>query len=569
METIELDGVEIRPADNSLRIDGREVHLEPKVMAVLEILLEHPDTVVSRQTLMDRVWTDRVVGEEVLTRCISELRTALGDDARNPRFIRTIPKKGYRLLQTPAGAPAGRPFAVWRTFAAAGLAAVMLLGLWWVRQNALPVSTEATLRQTNDIGAPDLYLLGRHHWHERTPEGLARAVGYFQDAIKQDPAMAAAYSGLADAYLLQSSYGDRDARSATDLSEGLIERALSLDPQLADAHASRGLLLQKQGDVPGAHAALARAVALDPGHVMAHMWRGNAAMETGDLTAAFESYRTAFTLDPQHPTVAFNYVNTLIELGRYDEARNVLANRLASDQARIRIAAQLALETGNWTEADGLAAAMAEDPVGAELLRWQVAAQRDDLTTAESHLAAAVGQAPDDERVYLAALEHRTLAPDALAFDALLTRWEARTDVPEKVRRMARAWSAIARVRHGQPEAAVTDLAGLIVDFGDAYPPFRLKILSHLLTALEDTGQRAAYERWRTDALGVVQRFADSGWASFEFEVERGYLLAAAGDLDGARASFRAADLIGNLAAARLTNDPRIGERAELIKDFI
>jgi len=162
METIELGGVEIRPSENGLRINGRDVHLEPKVMAVLEMLIEHADTVVSRQDLMDRVWAGRVVGEEVLTRCISALRTALDDDARNPRFIQTVPKKGYRLLQVPAArASADRPrtvFPRWARYAAAllavaaGIAAATSLGLWLTRSVG-PVSEPLTSRPAMDTEA--------------------------------------------------------------------------------------------------------------------------------------------------------------------------------------------------------------------------------------------------------------------------------------------------------------------------------------------------------------------------------------------------------------------------------
>jgi len=54
--------------------------------------------VVSKERLMRSVWPDAFVGDDVLTRCISELRRVFGDDAKEPRFIQTIPKSGYRLI---------------------------------------------------------------------------------------------------------------------------------------------------------------------------------------------------------------------------------------------------------------------------------------------------------------------------------------------------------------------------------------------------------------------------------------------------------------------------------------
>jgi predicted negative regulator of RcsB-dependent stress response len=70
-------------------------------------------------------------------------------------------------------------------------------------------------------------------------------------------------------------------------------------------------------------------------------------------------------------------------------------------------------------------------------------------------------------------------------------------------------------------------------------------------------------------ALADVSGFMDSGWASFEFQVERGYLLAAAGDAEAAIESFRAADLMGDISMLRLSGDPRIPESVESLRDFI
>jgi TolB-like protein/DNA-binding winged helix-turn-helix (wHTH) protein/Tfp pilus assembly protein PilF len=81
------------------------VHLEPKVMEVLLVLAERPGEVVERDELLRRVWGARAaVSDEPLTRCIAELRRALGDSRQAPTFIQTVAKRGYRLL-TPVTAP--------------------------------------------------------------------------------------------------------------------------------------------------------------------------------------------------------------------------------------------------------------------------------------------------------------------------------------------------------------------------------------------------------------------------------------------------------------------------------
>ena len=72
--------------------------LEPKVMQVLQFLARQPGAVVSRGDLEAGVWGDRVVGYEALGRTVAQLRKALGDDSKQPQFVETIPKKGYRLI---------------------------------------------------------------------------------------------------------------------------------------------------------------------------------------------------------------------------------------------------------------------------------------------------------------------------------------------------------------------------------------------------------------------------------------------------------------------------------------
>jgi TolB-like protein/DNA-binding winged helix-turn-helix (wHTH) protein len=86
------------PSLNELSCHDRRLRVEPKVMDVLLCLASQPGEVVSKETLIQTVWQDRFVTDEVITTTIWELRRALGDEAKNPRFIQTIPRKGYRLI---------------------------------------------------------------------------------------------------------------------------------------------------------------------------------------------------------------------------------------------------------------------------------------------------------------------------------------------------------------------------------------------------------------------------------------------------------------------------------------
>ena len=88
----------VDPSLHSVSGAAGEVRLEPKVMQVLVELTEHAGQVVTKERLLHTVWADTFVGDEVLSRAISELRRVLGDDPKAPRFIQTIPKGGYRLV---------------------------------------------------------------------------------------------------------------------------------------------------------------------------------------------------------------------------------------------------------------------------------------------------------------------------------------------------------------------------------------------------------------------------------------------------------------------------------------
>ena len=88
----------IDPDESTISGQGRLLRVDRKAMHVLSFLADHTGETVTRNAIFDHVWPQQAVTDDVLTVAISTLRRALGDDAKNPRFIRTVPKRGYRLL---------------------------------------------------------------------------------------------------------------------------------------------------------------------------------------------------------------------------------------------------------------------------------------------------------------------------------------------------------------------------------------------------------------------------------------------------------------------------------------
>jgi len=96
--TYEFDAFRVDPAAFVLSRDGREIHLEPRVLKLLVYLIEHGDRLVPRDELMDTVWGDTVISDSALSKAVARLRKALGDDASAPRYIETAHSLGYRFV---------------------------------------------------------------------------------------------------------------------------------------------------------------------------------------------------------------------------------------------------------------------------------------------------------------------------------------------------------------------------------------------------------------------------------------------------------------------------------------
>jgi TolB-like protein len=94
----QLGAWRVQPQLNSVACDQRTIRLEPKMMGVLVCLAQRSGDVVSKEQLVQEVWRNTFVTDDVLIRCVSELRKAFGDNAGRPSVIETIPKRGYRLL---------------------------------------------------------------------------------------------------------------------------------------------------------------------------------------------------------------------------------------------------------------------------------------------------------------------------------------------------------------------------------------------------------------------------------------------------------------------------------------
>ncbi len=448
--------------------------LEPKLMELLVYLAERPGQTIARDEILGAVWDGKAVIDAVLTRGISEIRQTLGDDPQQPRFIQTVPRKGYRLIAAVTAAPdAAAPNAVaalpaasagsraaarrlsgwlaggallvvvtlfasryfpagnedrsvrWRSIAvlpfdnhsgdsrqeylAAGMTEALITELAQIRglrvisrtsvqqyrgaarplpaigrelgvetivvgsvleagdrvritvQLILAESDEhlwaesfdrdtgdvlalhaeiahAVLREirvhlspreqqrltrpgTTDAEAHRLYLKGRYYWNRRTVADMRASVALFEQAIERDPGYARAHAGLADAYLQLSNYYAMPPREAFPRARQAVERALEIDPYLAEAHATQGAVAVNQDwNFIAAEEAFRRALRLGPGYVTAHQWYAELLSFLGRHDEALAEIAKAWELDPFSPLINAAWGQRLSAAGRFREA---------------------------------------------------------------------------------------------------------------------------------------------------------------------------------------------------------------------------------------------------------
>ena len=223
-----------------------------KPFRVLEALLERPGEVVRRDTLRERLWPEDtfVDFDNNLNSAVATLRQVLGDRAREPRYIETLPRLGYRFIgpanPPPRAAVAGadrrrglRAPAVWAT-AAVGLVAA---GLIWLALSAgrsaePPVSEHPQAREEFARGR---FLRGLYRTGQRPAAVLGEARAAFQTAARHDPAFASAWAEDADTAVEMAFAGAADFRSAMREARDHADRALRLTDREASAHRAAGI----------------------------------------------------------------------------------------------------------------------------------------------------------------------------------------------------------------------------------------------------------------------------------------------------------------------------------------
>lgn len=461
----QLGDWQVLPEESRVTGPAGEAHLTPRAMAVLLYLAEQSGRVVSRDEFNEQLWAPAVVTDHALTQCIAELRRALDDSAAQPRFIETVPKRGYRLVvavspiapaeddASTAASPTRRPGWVARAGTAIFAAILVAAGFWllvpdpeavitehsiavlpfekigvepvlpladglhhdlltrlsdiedlrvisstsvrqyrdtvetipeiarqlgvvWILEGAVQqigaevqlnaqlidgrddthawaktyrrtltaenlFSIQAELiedivgylaaelgprhpperfQPTDNLDAYALYIKGRTFTDLRTAPALHQATTHFHQAIERDEDFALARVGLADALTLLYDYGYAEHEEVLPEAKAAIETALELDPELAEAHASLGLLNTATRNGAAAIESLERAVALRPGYAEAYNWLAWTLLVLGEPERALANAERAVELDPMSPEAVSNLLLGHIGTGNHRAA---------------------------------------------------------------------------------------------------------------------------------------------------------------------------------------------------------------------------------------------------------
>jgi TolB-like protein/TPR repeat protein len=158
-------------------------------------------------------------------------------------------------------------------------------------------------KPTESTTAYTLYLKGRQLWNKREIEDVREALVHFERAVKEDPGFALGYVGQADCHLVDPS---RSGIERIAKAKAIVAKALELDPDLAEAHATNGMVLRNEYDLRHAEDELKRAIELKPSYTTAHQWYSMLLREELRWDEALKEVEKAVELDPLSGLMVYN-----------------------------------------------------------------------------------------------------------------------------------------------------------------------------------------------------------------------------------------------------------------------
>jgi adenylate cyclase len=174
-------------------------------------------------------------------------------------------------------------------------------------------------KPTESTKAYSLYLRGRYHFNRRGVEDIVKASEYFAQAVREDEKFAPGCVGLADCYLLLSNF-EIDSGTNLQKAKTMAAKALELDVHLAEAHATRGLILTHEFRLHEAEEEFRKAIELKPGYAPAHHWYFRLLLGRSRWDEALKQIERAVELDPFSQIISLNHAHYYRRRRDYDKA---------------------------------------------------------------------------------------------------------------------------------------------------------------------------------------------------------------------------------------------------------
>jgi TolB-like protein/Flp pilus assembly protein TadD len=163
-----------------------------------------------------------------------------------------------------------------------------------------------TKKYTDNNEAYQAYLKGRYYWNRRTAENLRKGIEQFKSATDKDPNFALAYSGLADCYSILPEYAGIPPGETLPQALANAERAIAIDDQLAEAHASLGQVYKMSWKWEDAEREYKRAIELNPNYATAYHWYSHVLRNLGRYDEALAIIKRGHELDPLSSIISAN-----------------------------------------------------------------------------------------------------------------------------------------------------------------------------------------------------------------------------------------------------------------------
>jgi tetratricopeptide (TPR) repeat protein len=193
-------------------------------------------------------------------------------------------------------------------------------------------SSDERKHATENADAYQLYVKGRSYLAQRTRESIYKALDQFDQAVANDPNYAQAYAGLSYAYVLLCDRGWISPEEASPKIRSAAQRAIELDPTLAEPHAALADLKEAlDWDWAGAEAEYRKAIGLNPNDPTSHHWYALLLQNLGRLNEALGEIEKALAIDPASPQINANHAAILGDMHRYDDALALLNGLIAGN----------------------------------------------------------------------------------------------------------------------------------------------------------------------------------------------------------------------------------------------